>query len=150
MYKVISGTNDFAQLLGKKYLTDFGYEKLILIVSYTFLIGILELNKVGDIIINRLYHFFVYYKRFFLIKIDNKWRRNEKDVFEYGYFFASMLTFYTLIMIFSSTVPLICVGGLYFFLIKHLIDVINLLTVNKQEMDSCGELVKLINIRLIL
>ena len=138
---MISGTKDFTELLGKKYLTDFGYEKLILITSYCMFIGFSELIKLGDIILNRFDTFFVFHKRYFLLNFANYWRRNESDVFAYGCFFACMLAFYTLIIIFSSTVPLICVGGLYYFLIKHLIDIINILTVNQREMDSCGELV---------
>ena len=141
LYNVITGTKDFAELLGKKYLTDFGYEKLILIVSYGLFIGIFELNKITEVIMNRFHIFFVFYKRYFLFSNENHWRRNEKDIFEYGYYYACMITFLTVIMIFSSTVPLIIVGGLYYFIIKHLIDSINILTVYRREMDSNGDLV---------
>ena len=83
LYQVVVQTNDFSELLGRKYLSDFGYEKIILIISYVMFIGLIELNRFIDIVLNRFLPFFVYYKRYFFFDAEKQWRKNEKEVFEY-------------------------------------------------------------------
>lgn len=98
---------------------------------------ILRLNEV-------FYHsispFFAYYRRHFA-NIGKQWHRKEGDIFQYGYFYALMLVFYTICLVFSSTMPFILIAGLYFFVLKHLGDFYNLLCVHRMEIDSSGYLI---------
>ena len=139
LYNIMTDKNDnFAQLLSRIYLADYGYFYIILIIQSGTLSGIFYLTRLGELIANRLSTFFVFYKRYFL-NIGNPWQRRDKDIFQFGFFFANMISIYTIIVIFSTTVPFICFAGLYYFIIKHIIDMICLLTINREEMDSSGE-----------
>ena len=73
------------------------------------------------------------------MNLGKPWQRREKDIFQYGFFYAQMITIYSIVIIFSSVVPLICFSGLFFFLARHLVDYICLLTVHREEMDSNGK-----------
>lgn len=135
---VTDNNNSISDLLSTIYLADYGYFYVVILIQSGTLSGIFYLTRLGELIGNRLSSFFAFYKRYFL-NIGNPWQRRDKDIFQYGFFFANMLSIYTIIVIFSSTVPFICFAGLYYFIIKHIIDMICLLTINREEMDSSGE-----------
>jgi hypothetical protein len=61
-------------------------------------------------------------------------------VFLYGYYYAQHLIIFTIVIVFASTIPMICVAGVLFFGMRHMIDGYNLLTVNKKEMDSSSSM----------
>jgi hypothetical protein len=130
------------ELFSKIYLADYGYFFVIMIIQSGTLSGVFYLTRLGDLISHRFSSFFAFYKRYFL-NIGNPWQRRDKDIFQYGFFYANMITIYTISVIFSSTIPFICYAGLYYFIIKHIIDMICLLMVNREEMDSSGEQVKI-------
>ena len=143
IYNLMTDKNiSLTELFSKIYIADYGYFFVVMIIQSGTLSGVFYLTRLGDLISNRLSSFFAFYKRYFL-NIGNPWQRRDKDIFQYGYFYANMITIYTIAVIFSSTIPFICYAGLYYFIIKHIIDMICLLMVNREEMDSSGEQVKM-------
>ena len=96
--------------------------------------------RLNEIFVNSLSPFISFYKRHFS-NIGKQWHREEGDIFEYGYFYAQMLVFYTISLVFSSTVPFILVAGLYFFFIKHLSDFYCILCIHRMEIESSGYLI---------
>ena len=52
-----------------------------------------------------------------------------------------MVTIFFIMMVFSTTIPLILLVGLVYLFIKHIIEAFNLLVVHKDEIDSFGKLV---------
>ena len=58
------------------------------------------------------------------------------------------LIIFTIVMVFASTVPMVTVGGVLFFLMRHMIDSFNLLTVNKKEVDSSSNMFRKILVNL--
>ena len=61
-------------------------------------------------------------------------------VFLYGYYYAQHLIIVSIVLVFASTVPMVCIAGLLFFGLRHLVDSYNLLTVNKKEIDSSSNM----------
>jgi len=101
--------------------------------------------RLDEIIFNSFSPFVAYYKRYF-INNGKPWHRKEVDVFQFGYFYAIILTIYTIFLVFSTTIPFICPTALYFFVLKHISDGICLLTVHRQEIDSSGNIInKILN-----
>lgn len=68
------------------------------------------------------------------------WRRKENMVFLYGYYYAQHLIILAMVMVFSTTVPMITIAGFLFFGMRHLVDSYNLLTVNRKEIDSSSNM----------
>jgi hypothetical protein len=66
------------------------------------------------------------------------WRRANRDVFPYGYFYAQMLSFLFIIIVYSTSIPLIFLAGALNFVLRHIVDSFNLLTWNKHEVESSG------------
>ena len=101
--------------------------------------------RLDDICNNSLSPFFAYYKRHFA-NIGKQWHRQEGDIFQFGYFYAQMLTFYTICLVFSSTVPFILIASLYFFFLRHVSDFYSLLCIHRMEIESSGYLInKILN-----
>ena len=98
---------------------------------------LLRLDELGS---NSLSPFVAFYKRYF-INSNKQWHRTETDAFQFGYYYAQFLTFYTIALIFSTTVPSICPANFYFFFTRHIVDYISLLSVHRIEMDSSGNLI---------
>lgn len=57
-------------------------------------------------------------------------------VFQYGFYYAQHLILFTIVLVFSTTVPMISIAGFMFFGMRHIVDSYNLLTVNRKEIDS--------------
>lgn len=101
--------------------------------------------RLDEIFNNSLSPFIAYYKRHFA-NIGKQWHRQEGDIFQFGYFYAQMLTFYTICLVFSSTVPFIVIASLYFFFLRHISDFYSLLCIHRMEIESSGYLInKIIN-----
>ena len=111
-----------------------------LVIQNGTLSSVFYLVRMGEIISNKFSIFFAYHKRRFLIS-GKSFLKLEKDIFQYGYFYAQSLAIYCIIITFSSTVAFIPLSGFYFFVARHIIDSQSLLTVHKEEMDSSGEMV---------
>ena len=90
-----------------------------------------------------------------IINDFEKWRKQEMDVFQYGYFYGTMVSAFAIIISYSYEIsegfllisknrvsnPWIMVAGMAFFLMRHAVDGFNLLTVFKMETDSEGKMV---------
>jgi hypothetical protein len=116
-----------------------------LIIQNATISPIFYLLRLDEIFNNSLSPFTAFYKRHF-INIGKQWHRKEEDVFQYGYFYAQILTFYCICLVFSSTVPCILLACLYFFFLKTLSDFYSLLCVHRMEIESSGYLInKILN-----
>lgn len=60
--------------------------------------------------------------------------------FDLGYQFAFVITIFTVVFIFSSSVPLIPLFGSVFFIFKYFIDKYNFMFVYNTEFESRGNL----------
>ena len=70
------------------------------------------------------------------------WLRQEQNNFYYGYFYAQTLTVFAICIFFSATIPLVTLATAVFCLLRHLVDCLNLLNVNRKEIDSQGDLIE--------
>jgi len=69
------------------------------------------------------------------------WLRQEGNNFYYGYFYSQMMAIFAIWVVFSATIPLVSLATAFFCLIRHWLDCLNLLSVNKKEIDSQGTLI---------
>jgi hypothetical protein len=112
----------------------------MLVIQNATLFSVYYLLRLSEIFTNSFSPFVAYYKRYFS-NIGKYWHRRAMDIFQYGYFYAIYLTIYSVGLIFSSTVPFICLATLYFLYSRHVVDFINLLTVHGSETESAGNLI---------
>jgi hypothetical protein len=139
LFKIIVDKNyNISEVLGSIYLSNSGYFFINVIIQNGTLSAIFFLLRIDDLVNNQFSPFFAYYKRYFQ-NFGKLWHRREKDIFQFGFFYAQMITIYSIVMIFSSTVPLVSFAGLFFFVCRYPVDFISLLTVHRLEMDSNGE-----------
>eukprot|EP00330_Aristerostoma_sp_ATCC50986_P011233 CAMPEP_0114581518 /NCGR_PEP_ID=MMETSP0125-20121206/5622_1 /TAXON_ID=485358 ORGANISM="Aristerostoma sp., Strain ATCC 50986" /NCGR_SAMPLE_ID=MMETSP0125 /ASSEMBLY_ACC=CAM_ASM_000245 /LENGTH=148 /DNA_ID=CAMNT_0001773797 /DNA_START=1742 /DNA_END=2188 /DNA_ORIENTATION=- len=61
-----------------------------------------------------------------------------------------MTTIFFIIMLYSTTLPVLMPFGVLFYFIEHIVDAYNLLTFHKTEIDSFGKLFKKIVMSMIL
>eukprot|EP00357_Protocruzia_adherens_P016895 CAMPEP_0115016764 /NCGR_PEP_ID=MMETSP0216-20121206/27668_1 /TAXON_ID=223996 /ORGANISM="Protocruzia adherens, Strain Boccale" /LENGTH=723 /DNA_ID=CAMNT_0002387357 /DNA_START=291 /DNA_END=2462 /DNA_ORIENTATION=- len=128
-------------LLGDIYLADSGAFFVNLLLQQAFFTAIFYLlrgNEIGtswgslSLAIHKKEEYYV----------KEPWRRNEIDVFQYGYFYAQMLTAFLIALSFSSTIPLVIPAGAFFFIMRHIVDGYNLLIVHKREIQSSLEMIR--------
>lgn len=60
--------------------------------------------------------------------------------FQYGYFYAQMMTIFAIILIYSTTVPIITLMGALYIFLKHGVDSFNILTMHRKELESKSEM----------
>lgn len=83
-----------------------------------------------------------YHKRK-IFQDQEPWLRKEEDTFQYGYFYAQMMTVLGICIFFSSQMPLITLSAFLFFFLRHCVDMLNLLTVFRKEIDSQGRMIEI-------
>lgn len=116
-----------------------------LVIQTGTITSIFYLLRLDEVFLNSCSPFIAYYKRYFTNN-GKSWHRSELDVFQFGYFYAHMLTIYTISLVFSTTIPFISAAALYFFSVRHISDGISLLSVHRQEIDSSGNIInKILN-----
>ena len=141
LFQIIFEKNyDIPSLLGDLYLTDSGSLFVNLIIQSSLFSTFFYLTRIDELLKNSFSPFFSYYNRFF-INTSNPWIRKERDLFQFGFFYAQMLAIYSIALMFSSTVPFVCFAAVMYFGLKHATDFTNLLTLHRQESDSGGHLV---------
>lgn len=96
----------------------------------------------GDIAANYFSPWLAHFRRKYL-NDSAPWRKKEDSVFPYGFFYAYYLTIFTIVLVFSTMVPLITVMGAIFFGFMHVVDGYRILTVHLKEMESSAGLVRL-------
>ncbi|CAI2384011.1 unnamed protein product [Moneuplotes crassus] len=128
----------------KDYIRDFSmldstpfFSKLIL--QYGVFGGIFYLLRMGEVIVMNFSPAFAHYVRT-KFTTTQEWRRKPEYVFQYGYFYSQMVTIFTIVILFSSTAPLIAALGAIYYVIRNCIDGHLLISVHKKEIDSGIEL----------
>jgi hypothetical protein len=112
----------------------------MLLIQNGTISSVFNLLRLSEVFSNTLSPFVAFYKRYFT-NVGNYWHRKEGDTFEYGYFYAQLMTFYSIALLFSSTVPFICIAALYLFSMRHITDFVSILSVHGNEIDSSGNLI---------
>lgn len=129
---------DVTEVLSKFHLTDSGVFFIILVCQVGSFSSVMYLLRLDELSMNSFSPFITFYRRHF-INNGKQWHRRETDIFQFGYFYAQMLTIFSIGLVFSSTIPLICLVCWFFFSLRHVVDFVILLTVHRNEMDSSGE-----------
>jgi hypothetical protein len=124
------------------YMSDNSYFFVNLILQTATFSCIFYLLRLDEIFLNGFSAFVSFYKRHF-VNNGKQWHRKEQDIFQFGYFYAQMLTMLSISIVFSLIAPFILIAAILFFLLRHYIDFISLLVVHRQEIDSNGDLVSL-------
>ena len=122
------------------YIYDSGTFFVVLLIQCTCFTSIGTLIRFGDIAANYFSPWLAYFQRKYL-NDSAPWRRREDDVYPYGFFYAYYLTMFTIVIVFSTTVPLITVAGANFFGVMHILDGHRILTVHLKEIESSAGLV---------
>jgi len=122
------------------YISDSGTFFVLLLIQCACFTAVGNLLRFGDVVANYCSPWLAHFTRKYL-NDSAPWRRQEDDVFPYGFFYAYYVVIFTIVLIFSTTVPLITVAGAIFFGIVHLFDGYKILTVHLKEMESSGGLV---------
>lgn len=129
-----------AEILGDFYIANSGIFFVSMLIQQAFLSTSFYLLNLQDI-------FFSYFSPWLALekrKIFNDtapWRRKEDFCFQYGYFYAQMLTVFSIALIFSSTVPIVTLAAFLFLGLRHVVDCLQLLTYFRREIDSSGRLI---------
>mmetsp|Transcript_40143 Transcript_40143/g.39728 ORF Transcript_40143/g.39728 Transcript_40143/m.39728 type:complete len:164 (-) Transcript_40143:177-668(-) len=107
----------------KDYIRDFSmldstpfFSKLIL--QYGVFGGIFYLLRMGEVIVMNFSPAFAHYVRT-KFTTTQEWRRKPEYVFQYGYFYSQMVTIFTIVILFSSTAPLIAALGAIYYVIRN-------------------------------
>ena len=141
LYLFASKNYNPKQLLSDVYYSDSGFFFISLVIQQACLSASFYVLRVSDLIQNWFSPFLVEYKRKFLN--DNfPWRRKSESSFQYGYFYAQQITIFAIVIIFSSTVPIITLAGVLFISFRHLVDSFNILTVHRKEVESKSSIFK--------
>mmetsp|Transcript_19515 Transcript_19515/g.17281 ORF Transcript_19515/g.17281 Transcript_19515/m.17281 type:complete len:315 (+) Transcript_19515:1029-1973(+) len=89
-----------------------------LILQYGVFGGMFYLLRIGDVIVFNFSPKFANYIRE-KFNTTQSWRRRPDFVFQYGYFYSQMVTVFTIIILFSSTAPIIAIVGCLFYFIRN-------------------------------
>lgn len=135
IYKVIL-TEGFQ----KKYIQDFSMLDSTpfftnLIVQLGVFGGLFYLLRIGEVIMCNFSPAMSNYIRN-KFTTTQSWRRRPDMSFQYGYFYSQIATVFTIVILFSSTAPIIALVGAGFYIIRNIIDAHLLMSVHKKEIDS--------------
>ena len=156
LYDVLFGNKDFTfsqiyETIGNMYVADKGMFFVNLIIQNGVFSYIFYLLRFDELVVNSYSSFITFYNRHFTNN-GKAYHRSEAETFQYGYFYAQMLTVLSIAIVFSSTIPFVTIAAIAYFYLRHVTDFLSLLMVHRSEMDSNGMLVSNIFIiyRLIL
>lgn len=127
-------------MISNMYIGNQGFFFSNLIIQNGVFSSIFYLLRLDELFINSYSSFITFYKRHF-VNNGKPYHRKEEDVFQFGYFYAQMLTIMSISIVFSSTVPFVNLAAILYFLLRHATDFLSLLMVHRSEMDSNGCLV---------
>lgn len=128
-------------LLKTFYLKDTGSLFIILLIqagtfSFTF-----YLLRLSDLFLNFFDRKLISEKRQRRFKLKN-WQREETDNFQYGYFYANMVIYLIVVLVFSTTVPIISLSGIFLFFLKLICDAFELISAHRKEIESGGKIIE--------
>ena len=130
-----------ADILGELHVGDFGAFLVNVLLQKATFSSIFYLLRGSEIAMNYFSIWLAHHVREDLNRHD-KWRRQEAQVFQYGYFYALNLACFGIVITFCSTVPLVIPAGFWYFVLKHHVDGLNLLSVHGREIESDGSLAR--------
>lgn len=130
-----------ADILGELHVGEFGAFLVNVLLQKATFSSIFYLLRGSEIGMNYFSVWLAFHVREDLNNHD-KWRRQEAQVFQYGYFYALNLACFGIVMTFCSTVPLVIPAGFWFFVLKHHVDGLNLASVHGREIESDGTLAR--------
>lgn len=64
------------------------------------------------------------------------WRRTPDLTFQYGYFYCQMVVVFTIVILFSSTSPMVVLMGVFYYFMRNMVDSHSLMSINKKEIHS--------------
>lgn len=141
LYKIVSEKNwEFTRVLGDLYTPDSGVFFVTILIQNGTFTGAFYLVRLADIFGTYCSPWLSHFRRQ-MLNDREPWRKSDNDIYPFGYYYAQMITAFAIVIMFSSTIPLVTVSGLLFFLIRHFVDGLNLLTVHKKEIESTQGLV---------
>lgn len=124
-----------AEILAEFYTGNYGTFFVTLVIQQACLSTAYYLLNLTDIINSYASPWLAHMKRK-VFQDQESWLRKEHNTFQYGYFYAQMLTIFAICIFFSSTVPLITLACAFFVFVKHGCDSLMLITVFRKEIDS--------------
>ena len=127
------------QILAQFYSQNSGVFFVSMLIQNACLSLCTNLVRMGEIGNAFFSPWLAHYRRKFFHD-SQAWRRKEGMVFLYGFYYSQHLIIVTIVLIFSTTVPMISAAGLLFFGLRHIIDSFNLLTIYRKEIDSVSNL----------
>lgn len=127
-------------LVSKVYFSNVSYFFICLIIQNGTITSIYYLNRINELLINSFSTFITFYDRHFM-NLEGSSHRGEKSCFFFGFFYSLILVYYTICLVFSSTIPLIVLASIYMFIIKHIVDSYCVIVAHGCEMDSNGKLI---------
>ena len=140
LFKVLIDSNyDPREFLGQIYYSDSAFFYIALIIQQGCLSASFYVTRLNDLLSCYLSPWLADYKRKYMSD-SMPWRRPAHQTFQYGYFYAQMMTIFWIVLIFSSTVPIITLMGALYLCIKHGVDSFNLLTMHRKELESKSEM----------
>ena len=128
------------EIIGKIYLYDSGSFFFNLVIQSAIFSSTFYLLRMDELSFNSFSTFVTHYKRLFVNR-GKHFQRKDVDCYYLGYFYAHMLVIYSIVLVFSTTVPFISVAGLLYFYLKYIVDFVSFATVHRKEVDSDGYLV---------
>ena len=141
LYKIVAEKNwEFTRVMGDLYTPDSGVFFVTLLIQNSTITGTIYLTRIVDILGHYCSPWLTHHRRQ-ILNDREPWRKSDNDIFPFGFYYAQMITTIAIVTIFSSTIPLVTVSGIFFFLVRHFVDGYNLLTVHKKEIESSQGLV---------
>lgn len=136
-------TNDVEKvetLLKTFYLHDTGSLFVILLVQAGTFSFTCYLLRLPELFLNYFDRKLVCEKRSFRLKAK-KCLIDESENFQFGYFYANTVIFLIIVLVFSTTVPLISLSGVFFLLLRLVCDSFELITAHRKEIESAGRII---------
>lgn len=131
-------TNDVEKvetLLKTFYLHDTGSLFVILLVQAGTFSFTCYLLRIPELLLNYFDRRLVCEKRNFRLKAK-KFLVDESENFQFGYFYANTVIFLIIVLVFSTTVPLISLSGVFFLILRLVCDSLELITAHRKEIES--------------
>lgn len=140
---VISKNYNPKEILSDIYYSDSEFFFVALIIQQACLSAAFYVTRLSDLFPAYMSPWLADYKRKYMSD-TMPWRRPPYLTFQYGYFYAQIMTIFSIILLYSSTVPIITLFGAMYLFIKHGVDCFNIITMHKKELESKSEMLSYI------
>lgn len=127
-------------LLETFYLKNTGSLFVILLIqsgTFSFTANILAIT---DLVLNYFNRKMMVVWRENRLKQEN-WLKDEAENFSYGANYATIVIFLVIVLVYSTTVPAICIAGVFYSFFKLFADCWEIFTGHRKEMESNGRII---------